>query len=118
VGKVPPLPTAYAKGCGPYSEYMPTIRVVDKDVEVPTQGADPILFVLLDNRVTITSICGGNMSCGTCNIEVVEGMENLNPPSDDEQRVLSRIKRQGPNVRLACQCVPTGDVAIQIVPDE
>lgn len=105
-------------GADSYIGAMPTIRVVDRDVEVPTQGADPILFVLLDNRVTITSICGGNMSCGTCNVEVVEGMENLNPPSDDEARVLERIKRQGPNVRLACQCVPRGDVAIRIVPED
>ena len=97
---------------------MPTIRVVDKDVEVPTQGADPILFVLWDNQVTITSICGGNCSCGACNIEVLEGMENLNPIGEDEARVLSRIKRQGPNVRLACQCVPNCDVAIRIVPEE
>ena len=97
---------------------MPTIRVVDKDVEVPTQGADPILFVLWDNQVTITSICGGNCSCGACNIEVLEGMENLPPISDDEAKVLSRIKRQGPNIRLACQSIPTGDVTIRIVPED
>ena len=113
-----PFSTAYAVGFDPYSERMPVIRVIDKDVEVPTQGSDPILFVLWDNRVSITSICGGNMSCGTCNIEIVEGMENLNPVSDDERLVLDRIKRKGPNVRLACQCVPTGDVAIRIVPEE
>lgn len=94
------------------------IYVLDKDVEVYARAGDPILFVLWDNRVTITSICGGNMSCGTCNIEIVEGMENVNPPSDEEKRLLSRIKRQGPNVRLACQCVPTGDVAIRIVPEK
>jgi uncharacterized 2Fe-2S/4Fe-4S cluster protein (DUF4445 family) len=60
----------------------------------------------------------GNCSCGACNIEVLEGMENLPPISDDEAKVLSRIKRQGPNVRLACQAIPTGDVTIRIVPQE
>jgi len=97
---------------------MAMIYVLDKDVEVYAREGEPILFALWDNRVSITSICGGNMSCGTCNIEIVEGMENVNPPSEDEQRLLSRIKRQGPNVRLACQCVPTGDVAIRIVPEK
>lgn len=96
---------------------MAMIYVLDKDVEVYAREGEQILFALWDNRVTITSICGGNMSCGTCNIEIVEGTENVNPPSDDEKRLLSRIKRQGPNVRLACQCVPTGDVAIRIVPE-
>jgi ferredoxin len=97
---------------------MHTILVVDKGVEVPSQGDDPILFVLWDNHVNITSICGGNCSCGACNIEVLEGMENLNPVSDEEARVLSKIKRQGPNVRLACQSVPHGDVVILIVPED
>lgn len=97
---------------------MAKIRVVDKDVEVETQGDDPILFVLWDNQVNITSVCGGNCSCGTCNIEVLEGMENLSPKSECEERILPRIKRQGPNVRLACQSVPSGDVTIRIVPED
>ena len=50
--------------------------------------------------------------------KVLEGMENLPPKNDTEERILPRIKRQGPNVRLACQCVPSGDVAIRIVPEE
>ncbi len=96
---------------------MATIRIVDKDVEIESKGDDPILFVLWDNRVSIMSICGGNCSCGTCNIEVVEGMENLTPVTECEERILPRINRRGPNVRLACQAVPTGDVAIRIVPE-
>ena len=97
---------------------MPMIHVVDKDVSINATPGEPILFVLWDNHVNITSICGGNCSCGACNIEVLEGMENLPPKSDEELRVLSRIKRQGPNVRLACQSIPTGDVTIRIVPED
>ncbi|MCA8916276.1 MAG: (2Fe-2S)-binding protein [Planctomycetes bacterium] len=97
---------------------MPMIHVVDKDVSVNAPPGDAILFALWDNHVTITSICGGNCSCGACNIEVLEGMENLPPISDDEAKVLSRIKRQGPNIRLACQSIPTGDVTIRIVPED
>jgi ferredoxin len=97
---------------------MPDIHVVDKDVTVNAPPGERILFALWDNQVSITSICGGNCSCGACNIEVLEGMENLNPKSAEEERVLSRIKRQGPNVRLACQCIPTGEVKIRIVPQD
>ncbi|MBK8206951.1 MAG: (2Fe-2S)-binding protein [Planctomycetes bacterium] len=96
---------------------MARIVVADKDVEVYATPGDPILFVLFDNRVTITSVCGGHCSCGTCNIEVLEGMENINAKTECETKILSRIKRQGENVRLACQCIPTGDVVIRIVPD-
>jgi ferredoxin len=97
---------------------VPKIRVVDKDVEVECKPGDPILFALWDAGVTITSICGGNCSCGTCNIEVLEGTEHVNERTDCEQRILPRIKRQGPLVRLACQCIPAADVVIRIIPDD
>jgi len=95
---------------------MPVIRIVDKGIEVDCAPGDPILFALLDRGVNITSVCGGNCSCGTCNIEVLEGMENLPPIAADEARVLSKIKRQGPNIRLSCQSRPSGDVTIRIRP--
>lgn len=93
------------------------MRVVDKNVVVDCPPGEPILFALLDRGVPITSICGGNCSCGTCNIEVLEGMENLPPVHAGEAFILARIKRKGPGVRLACQCLPSGDVAIRIVPE-
>lgn len=95
---------------------VPIIRVVDKGLEVDCPPGDPILFALLDRGVNITNVCGGNCSCGTCNIEVLEGMENLPAIGPDEARVLSAIKRKGPNVRLSCQSRPTGDVTIRIRP--
>lgn len=94
----------------------PIIRVEDKGIEVDCAPGDPILFALLDRGVSITSVCGGNCSCGTCNIEVLEGMENLPAIGPDEARVLAAIKRKGPNVRLSCQSRPTGDVTIRIRP--
>ena len=92
--------------------------MIDIGVIVDCPPGEPILFALLDRGVSITSICGGNCSCGTCNVEVLAGMENLPPIHAGEAFILSRIKRKGPNVRLACQSIPTGDVTIRIKPDE
>ncbi len=39
--------------------------------------------------------------CGTCVIEVVEGMENLNPPTQEEMDFLGDDTCKE---RLACQC--------------
>ena len=51
--------------------------------------------------------------CGTCLIEVVEGMENLNPITEEEKLTLSD-EEQKANYRLACQCqITTGEVKIQ-----
>ena len=38
--------------------------------------------------------------CGTCVIEVVQGMENLSPPTQEEKDFLG----ESPHERLACQC--------------
>ena len=47
--------------------------------------------------------------CATCEIEVIEGMKNLEPYSDQEKEL-----RMDGNRRLACQCVlKQGDIKIR-----
>jgi len=65
-----------------------------------------LLEVSQANSVPHTSVCGGRGRCSTCRIAVREGLENLSTPSPDEQAVLDRIQAS-PDVRLACQTVPT-----------
>ncbi|MGE0256506.1 MAG: adenylate/guanylate cyclase domain-containing protein [Alphaproteobacteria bacterium] len=57
------------------------------------------------------SVCGGRGRCSTCRVRINDGVAHLPPMSDAERRVLERIKA-APNVRLACQARPTGDVAV------
>jgi ferredoxin len=49
--------------------------------------------------------------CGTCIMEVLEGMENLNTPSVLEDKVL-RENMAGKRFRLACQAQVIGDVTV------
>jgi ferredoxin len=49
--------------------------------------------------------------CGTCMMEVLSGMENLNVPSMLEDRVL-RENMAGKRFRLACQAQVIGDVTV------
>lgn len=45
--------------------------------------------------------CGGEGICGSCIVEVVEGMKNLTPPTEEEKDFLGEdVATQ----RLACQC--------------
>lgn len=55
-----------------------------------------------------------NCSCGTCVIEVVEGMANLEEPTSDELDVLDQWNRDPEKFRLAC-CVKVrdGDVVLR-----
>lgn len=43
-------------------------------------------------------------NCATCMIEVIEGMDNLNPPTDNEHVTLMPDELEQ-SIRLACQCV-------------
>ena len=55
-----------------------------------------------------------NCSCGTCVIEVVEGMEHLETPSPEELDVLDQWNKDPEKFRLTC-CVhiKTGDVVLK-----
>ena len=72
-------------------------------------------FSLLDasrlHGIPHASVCGGRGRCSTCRVRIVEGAENLSPPSPEESRVLKRVEAP-PRVRLACQARPAGDVSV------
>ncbi|HEU4368124.1 MAG TPA: adenylate/guanylate cyclase domain-containing protein [Methylomirabilota bacterium] len=77
--------------------------------------AVPVGFSVLEASRTAgiphASVCGGRGRCSTCRVRIVRGREDLPPPSEAEQRVLSRVGA-APDVRLACQTRPFRDVAV------
>jgi adenylate cyclase len=62
-------------------------------------------------RIPHASVCGGRGRCSTCRVRVVQGFEFLPLSSAEELRVLKRVGVP-PNVRLACQLRPTGDLTV------
>jgi adenylate cyclase len=62
-------------------------------------------------RIPHASVCGGRGRCSTCRIRVSHGLARQPLPSEAEQRVLQRVGAP-PNVRLACQLRPTGDISV------
>jgi len=71
----------------------------------------PVLEASREARIPHASICGGRGRCTTCRVRVLRGGDTLPPPQASERSALARL-RAGPNVRLACQLRPTGDVAV------
>src|SRR3984893_8383457 len=59
------------------------------------------------------SVCGGRGRCSTCRVRVRGEIRSIDPPAEDELRVLRRIGATS-NVRLACQLRPRG--AIELTP--
>ena len=62
-------------------------------------------------RIPHASVCGGRGRCSTCRVRVSQGLSSLPPPSAGELKVLQRVGAS-PNVRLACQLRPTGDLTV------
>lgn len=63
---------------------------------------------LLNNGVDIEHACEMVCACTTCHVYVVEGFDNLNESTDDEEDMLDKAWGLKPNSRLSCQ-VDVGD---------
>lgn len=74
----------------------------------------PGLSVLEASReagIPHASVCGGRGRCSTCRVRTGPGAEHLEPPSEEEVRVLSRVGAPE-GVRLACQIRPDRDLMV------
>lgn len=63
--------------------------------------------------VDLDHFCGGNASCGTCRIEIVDGERALSRRESMEEAVLRGAARS-PKNRLACQARVLGPVTVRI----
>ena len=101
------------------SKSMATITFVNENRKAIVAGNSNLRQKALENKIDLYTFtgklmnCGGNGQCGTCIVEVVEGMENLSPRTDVENR---KLKRKPDSYRLACQTLVTGDVSVRTKP--
>ena len=73
-----------------------------------------VVHAMIEDRDHMQA-CGGQADCGTCRVQVLEGIENLTPYTVDERELREEFPDYfAPNERLACQCRPTGDVTIAV----
>lgn len=78
-------------------------------VQVPRGWS--VLEASRSHHIAHMSMCGGRARCTTCRVRVTSGVEHCPPPEANEQAALTRIGA-APDVRLACQLRPVGDVAL------
>ena len=73
-----------------------------------------ILEAALEHGVPIYHTCGGNCSCSTCRVWVLDGAENLSRMGKDEADVLDAFDLKAPH-RLGCQALCLkGSVVVEI----
>ena len=72
-----------------------------------------LLANLLESDVEINHSCGGNGTCGTCCVRVIEGLSNFSEIGEIEAEMkIDRAFRD--DERLSCQSYISGDIKIRI----
>lgn len=98
---------------------MGNINFVKENKEVVAANGANLRLAAMQNNIDIYKVwgkmmnCGGNGQCGTCIVEITQGIENLSPLTDSEKRLL---KKKPDNYRLACQTLVNGAVSVVTKP--
>jgi len=84
---------------------------VPLDKSADAKANETLLDAARRANVPLGNSCGGIGICARCRVRIVEGAENLSPPTSVEERV-SKQRDLGADERLACQAVVLGDCAV------
>ncbi|MYK40168.1 MAG: NADH:ubiquinone reductase (Na(+)-transporting) subunit F [Gemmatimonadetes bacterium] len=82
-----------------------------KALSVPAGGK--LLNVLADNKVFVSSACGGGGTCAQCKVNIYEGGGDI--LSTETSHITKREAREG--VRLSCQVNVKQDMKIEVPPE-
>jgi ferredoxin len=106
----------------PTPAFAPTsIVFVNEGKEVVAASGSNLRLKAVENGVDLYTFvgkmtnCGGYGQCGTCIVEVVDGMDALSPRTSIEER---RFKNKPDTYRLACQATVNGKVSIKTKPSK
>jgi ferredoxin len=98
---------------------MSSIKFIKEDKEIIIASGANLREKALQNQIDIYTFkgkmmnCGGIGQCGLCKVEIVEGMDNLSPRTDFENR---KLAKKPANYRLACQTLVNGEVSVNTKP--
>ncbi|MBD1861810.1 MULTISPECIES: 2Fe-2S iron-sulfur cluster-binding protein [Trichocoleus] len=98
---------------------MGNIKFIKENKEIIAADGANLRFKAIENGIDIYTFigkmtnCGGYGQCGTCIVEVVEGLDHLSPRTEVEDR---KLKKKPDNYRLACQALVNGPVSVNTKP--
>jgi len=89
------------------------VKIVINDQRVlETESGSKLLQVLANEKIFLSSACGGGGTCGQCKVKVLEGGGEILPT----EAVLS-FRQIREKYRLSCQLPVKGDLKIEIPPE-
>jgi adenylate cyclase len=87
-----------------------TIKYLEGTSISVTKGTS-LLEASLQANIPHAHVCGGRGRCSTCRVQIIDGLDQLPEPTQDEVDLLNRLNC-GPSVRLACRTRPESSVTI------
>ena len=91
---------------------MPSITFTPDNRREESERNETILETAQRTKVPLIHVCMGNGRCSTCRVQVVEGLANISPRTEQEQDIAERMKF-GEDIRLSCQTKACGDLKIR-----
>jgi uncharacterized 2Fe-2S/4Fe-4S cluster protein (DUF4445 family) len=88
---------------------MPRVIFADERKGGEFPAGKTLLSIAEQLGVRVSHVCGGDGACGTCRIKVIDGWDNLTPPTPDET-----YKELEDPYRLSCQAKLIGDVIVEV----
>lgn len=80
----------------------------EKNIEVPAGGK--LLNVLADNKLFVSSACGGGGTCGQCKVDILEGGGEI--LATEKSHITKKEAKEG--CRLSCQVAIKNDMKIHV----
>nr|WP_206617460.1 NADH:ubiquinone reductase (Na(+)-transporting) subunit F [Geovibrio thiophilus] len=90
-----------------------SVRIIINDSEdkaLSVQRGGKLLSVLADEKIFVSSACGGGGSCGQCKVIVHEGGGDILPT--EKSHINRKMEREG--YRLSCQLTVKEDLKIEV----
>ena len=96
---------------------MVTVHVLPCGLNVEVADGQSVMAAAVGQGIFWPTICHGQAECHTCVFEVIEGVEQLEPPNGLEEAALERFSGrswyEGKIIRLACQARVRGSVVVR-----
>lgn len=98
---------------------MANIKFVKENIEAIAADGANLRIKAMENGIDIYTFkgkmmnCGGYGQCGTCIVNITEGIDNLSPKTEVEDR---KLKKKPTTYRLACQSLVNGPVSVVTKP--
>ena len=89
----------------PKITFLPNEDVRPNGAVVEAPKGTSICRAALDNGIPLEHACELSCACTTCHVYIIEGLESLTDPTEDEDDYLDKAWGLQPNSRLSCQTV-------------